>query len=57
MSKPYAEIRNWTNVSQLTVTVDGKTIAPGKTYKGEAPRFLIRSGALRPTPPKPKGKK
>ena len=48
-AKPYAEIRNWTNVSLLTVTVDGKTVAPGKTYKGEAPRHLIRSGILRPT--------
>ena len=56
-AKPYSEIRNWTNVSLLTVTVDGKTIAPGKTYRGEAPRFLIRSGALRPTPPKPKATK
>ena len=58
-AKPYSEIRNWTNVSLLTVTVDGKTIAPGKTFKGEAPRLLIRTGALRPTLPKPKpgGKK
>lgn len=58
-AKPYAEIRNWTNISLLTVTVEGKTILPGKTFKGEAPRHLIRSGVLRPTPPKPKsgGKK
>ncbi len=58
-AKPYAEIRNWTNISTLTVTVEGKIIRPGKTYKGEAPRHLIRSGVLRPTLPKPKtgGKK
>jgi len=57
MSKPYADIRTWTNVSLLTVVVDGKTVAPGKTYRGEAPRFLIRSGALRPTPKKAGTKK
>ena len=56
-AKPYSEIRNWTNVSLLTVTIEGKTVAPGKTYRGEAPRPLIRSGILRPTPSKPKGKK
>lgn len=57
-AKPYDEIRNWTNVSLLSVTIEGKTVAPGKTYKGEAPRHLIRSGALRPTvKPKPGGKK
>ena len=59
--KPYSEIRNWTNVgtADLLIDQDGKrvTVAPGKTFKGEAPRLLIRSGALRPTPPKPKAVK
>ncbi len=56
-AKPYAEIRDWTNVSTLTVTIGKKTVAPGKTFKGEAPRHLIRSGVLRPTVKKAGGKK
>ena len=56
-AKPYSEIRNWTNISSLTVTIEGATVGPGKTYRGEAPRTLIRSGILRPTPPKLKAKK
>ena len=62
--KPYAEIRDWTNVGQVDLLIDlpggnGKrvTVAPGKTFKGEAPRLLIRSGALRPTSKKPKAAK
>ena len=62
--KPYAEIRDWTNVGavDLLLTAPGDngkrvTVAPGKTFKGEAPRLLIRSGALRPTPKKPKAVK
>ncbi len=60
-AKPYSEIRDWTNVGSVDLLIDAKgkrvVVAPGKKFKGEAPRILIRSGALRPTLPKPKGAK
>jgi hypothetical protein len=46
--KPYAEIRDWVNMSQTPLIINRKAVKPGGSFKGEAPRFLIRTGALRP---------
>lgn len=54
--KPYSEIRDWVNVGVADLYVEVGTEAKPKTivvragerYKGDAPRSLIRSGALRP---------